>query len=259
MQTNKTYIYPYKNGSASAKALAEALGVKQIKTVGSKFNPNGKTIINWGSGSMSNHYLAAANSVLNPSDVVAQITNKLKFFETVDDNLVVPWTTDREFVNDWLGEGKKVVVRHKLTGHSGDGIEILEGNVHIPHAPLYTQYVPKKDEFRIHVAKKGDDAFVFDIQQKKRKNDVADDDVDWKIRNLAGGFIYARENIIVPQCVEDVALEVFKETGLDFGAVDIIFNEHQNRAYALEVNTAPGLTGTTLDKYVSMFKELLDG
>ena len=37
--------------------------------------------------------------------------------------------------------------------------------------------------------------------------------------------------------------------GLKFGAVDLIWNELENKSYVLEINTAPGLTGATLEKY----------
>jgi glutathione synthase/RimK-type ligase-like ATP-grasp enzyme len=42
-------------------------------------------------------------------------------------------------------------------------------------------------------------------------------------------------------------------SGLDFGAVDVIWNERQQRAYVLEINSAPGLEGTTIDDYVRYF------
>ena len=42
-----------------------------------------------------------------------------------------------------------------------------------------------------------------------------------------------------------------KVLGLDFGAVDIIYNKQEDKWYVLEVNTAPGIYGTTLDKYVN--------
>jgi len=45
----KTFIYPYMKGSKSAKALAQALGIKQIKREGSGFKPRGKRVINRGS------------------------------------------------------------------------------------------------------------------------------------------------------------------------------------------------------------------
>ena len=43
--------------------------------------------------------------------------------------------------------------------------------------------------------------------------------------------------------------------GLDFGAVDVLWNERQQKAYVCEVNTAPGLEGITLDNYLKEIKE----
>lgn len=265
-----TYIYSYNPHSASAKALAEGLGVRRIKHVGSKFDPNGNVIINWGSSTMSGHWEFAADAVINPASAVEAVTNKLSFFEMVDSELTVPWTKSTGDAEEWAFEGKTIVVRHKLTGHSGDGIEIIEGNTDkipdVPQAPLYTLYVPKKDEYRVHCYRHKvdtdllDSAYtssVFDVQRKARKLDVPNEEVDWRIRNLNGGFIYQRQDIDVPDVVTDVALKVFDQTGLDFGAVDIIYQESKNKAFALEINTAPGLSGTTLEKYVEMFKELL--
>ena len=47
-----------------------------------------------------------------------------------------------------------------------------------------------------------------------------------------------------------------KALGLDFGAVDIIYNEAEDQHYVLEVNTAPGLEGTTLQKYTEAILEM---
>jgi D-alanine-D-alanine ligase-like ATP-grasp enzyme len=41
--------------------------------------------------------------------------------------------------------------------------------------------------------------------------------------------------------------------GLDFGAVDLIVAK-DGRVYVLEVNTAPGIEGITLEKYVKAFQ-----
>jgi len=51
----------------------------------------------------------------------------------------------------------------------------------------------------------------------------------------------------------DEGLASVMALGLDFGAVDIVYNENDNKAYVLEINTAPGLSGTTLEKYVEVF------
>lgn len=261
-----TYIYSYNPHSASAKALADALGIKRIKHHNSKYKPKADdVIINWGCTRLPDYITHSHSSRLNDDYLIAPMTDKLRFFRNLSQDvseLLVPWTTDPEQVKVWLSEGKAVVARTKLTGHSGEGIVILEGaGTEIVEASLYTLYVPKKDEYRVHCVKYeglGDVYHeIFDIQQKKRKNDVPDEEVDWRVRNLNGGFIYARQDIAVPDVVKDVALQVFKQTNLDFGAVDIIYNDKQKKAYALEVNTAPGLTGTTLEKYVEMFKEIL--
>lgn len=264
-----TYIYSYNPHSASAKALAEGLGVKRIKHHNSKYKPKpDDVIINWGSSNLPDNLDDAF--AINDSTTIGKVTNKLSFFEMIDSELTVPWTKSTGDAEEWAFEGKTIVVRHKLTGHSGDGIEIIEGNTDkipdVPQAPLYTLYTPKKDEYRIHCYRHLDDAepdnpnlvvSVFDVQRKARKLDVPNEEVDWRVRNLNGGFIYQRQDIDVPAAVTDVALKVFQQTSLDFGAVDIIYNDKQKKAYALEVNTAPGLTGTTLEKYVEMFKELL--
>ena len=45
--------------------------------------------------------------------------------------------------------------------------------------------------------------------------------------------------------------------GLDFGAVDVIYNEKYGRAYVLEVNTAPGLGEGIAIMYARVFMEKL--
>jgi D-alanine-D-alanine ligase-like ATP-grasp enzyme len=90
------------------------------------------------------------------------------------------------------------------------------------------------------------------VQQKRRRLDV--ENPNWQVRNHANGFIYARENVNPPQCVIDAAKIVFNKcTELDFGAVDVIYNAKQDRAYVLEINSAPGLEGQTLQDYADYF------
>lgn len=118
---------------------------------------------------------------------------------------------------------------------------------------LYVKYIPKKDEYRVHLGlTKSGDIQTIAVQQKKRKLDH--DEPNWKIRNHANGFIYAREGVDPPVGVFDAAHDCLLRSGLDFGAFDVIWNESQQKAYVLEVNTAPGLEGQTLDDYVNYFK-----
>lgn len=256
-------LYAYKEGSQGAKALAQGLGIKRIKHVGSKFKGSQrKLVINWGCSELPPEVMKCR--VFNNPAAVKVASNKLHFFSQMyGHNEVTPagqphvsipdYTADKEVVVGWLVEGATVVARQKLQGHSGEGIVIIKPGEAIVDAPLYVKYVPKQSEWRIHVL----DGVVVDIQRKARNREVADENVNWAVRNHANGFVYARnEGVVPPAMVEEQAIIAVQVCGLDFGAVDIIWNEHRKLAYVLEINTAPGLTGSTLDGYVERFNVL---
>ena len=73
------------------------------------------------------------------------------------------------------------------------------------------------------------------------------------IRNIHTGWVYCRDNYIPDPTSIQLAIDAVQAVGLDFGAVDLIYNQHYNQFYILEVNTAPGLEGTTLINYVNAF------
>tara|TARA_B100001063_G_scaffold227047_2_gene237157 strand:- start:5765 stop:6559 length:795 start_codon:yes stop_codon:yes gene_type:complete len=255
------FMYPYKGGSASVLALAEEIGAKRIRRNGSRFKGNQeKKVINWGCSELPDEVKLC--NVLNKPDAVAKASNKLSFFNAVrqfnntsyDEYINIPmFTTSKDEAQHWLDRGYKVVERHKLTGHSGEGIKIKQDGDVLEDCPLYVMYVKKKSEWRIHVLS----GEVVDIQRKARDRSVPDEQVNWLVRNHANGFIFARnEDVEVPSQVLEQAVTTVKALGLDFGAVDIIYNERGNEAFVLEVNTAPGLTGSTLTGYAERFKLL---
>lgn len=242
-------LYPYSNASQSAKALKDALGIKMIKKEGSKFKGGKhKTVINWGN-SRSTQEIDLCN-VLNHPSVVSYCVDKLKFCNAMEP-YVPPFRTTREDAELLLKHSQSpIVARTVLNGHSGEGIVIINSIDEMVDAPLYTQYIPKEQEYRVHVFL----GEAFFVQRKARKKDVPDDQVNWKVRNLAGGFIYQHNYLAVPESVVLMAKEVVARLGLDFGAVDIIYHRKDISPYVLEINTAPGLTGTTLQKYVEQFE-----
>jgi hypothetical protein len=254
-------IVAYKNGSASAKALSAALGLKLLKHEGKEKKLG--TLINWGLSKRPERIIWAEN-LLNHPDSVALATNKLLAFENMDGWCTIPeFTKRKEEALEWLAEGVSVVARQKLNGHSGQGIVLMDKIADIVDAPLYTKYIKKNNEYRVHVFQ----GVPFFIQRKARDFDVPVEQVNWQIRNHANGFIFA--HVGVQEMLEDLgqleALQVeacnaVLALGLDFGAVDVLQrgNAHNHDFVVLEVNTAPGLEGTTLEKYVERFKEVLE-
>lgn len=267
---NKLFVMPYNMGSESAKKIADALGIKRVNKNNTKLRGGpDKILINWGNSVLEHPELLKCR-VYNRPGSVRTATNKLRFFAALKDEdeegdlpFVTPdWTNSRNTAAMWVREGKLVVVRYKLNAHSGDGIELVDrdtvfekhNNV-MPAAPLYTLYVPKKDEYRLHFVRGQGTVF------KQRKALIrGTESPNFKIRNLAGGFIYANQDVQTPEVVDKVA-ELFyndyNSLGLDFGCLDIIYNEKDNKAYILECNTAPGLAGKTLDLYTETFRKLL--
>ncbi|MNQ62405.1 hypothetical protein D3C85_767480 [compost metagenome] len=144
--------------------------------------------------------------------------------------------------------------RTTLTGNSGKGIALLEPYDEILEdiAPLYTKYAKQEQEYRVHVFQ-GKPIF---LQRKARKRAVADENVNWKIRNHANGFIFAHKDVVVPVIIQHAAVDACAVLGLDFGAVDVALGK-DGKVYVFEVNTAPGIEGTCLEAYVNAFKEVM--
>ena len=152
-------------------------------------------------------------------------------------------------------EGSIVFARTLLRASSGRGIvEMLPDHpdTHDTRAELYVRYVQKKHEYRIHVM----DGNVIDTQRKALPRELEGrEDVNFRIRNLENGFIFTRnDGHVVPDVVCNVAIAAVQALGLNFGAADVIYQERSRRAYVLEVNTAPGLQGTTVTKYAEALR-----
>lgn len=243
----KYKIFAYNPRSQGARELRRRLGCLMIRHTGRYRGFRNHAIINWGSSGLP-IWEQRVGEVLNNPEAVLFSTNKLRTFEVLSwaNISVPPWTTEIREAQEWLQKGKKVVCRTILNGHSGNGIVIVIDNG-LVHAPLYTQYVPKKKEFRIHVFR----GRVIDRQEKRRRR--GNIQVDNYVRSYANGWVFCRDNLVLPDGIDQLAINTVEALGLDFGAVDIIWNEHYNKCYVLEVNSAPGIEGSTADNYARAF------
>jgi len=246
----KYRVLPYKMGSRSARLLGRTLGGFCVYPR-RRYRPRGDhVIINWGfSGEASwfNRMRETGAVLLNPPSAVAAASDKLRAFRAFDEAEVraVPFTTDPTLARQWLADGKSVVCRTLTRASGGRGIIITDPGDDLPAAPLYTKLLKKRAEYRVHCTR----GEVFSSAMKRRTYRVADEDVNWRIRNHDNGWIFARQGIALPPHVGEVAQQAVAALGLDFGAVDVL--EKRDGAYVLEVNTACGLEGTTLDDYVN--------
>ena len=244
-------IYPYKQGSRSARALADALGGRVLRLQGSTYRYRERdTIINWGSSNRMGEFGAVLNSPIS----VAIASDKLRFFNHIaqtDAHLQpqIPefWTNE----NDIPNEAFPIVCRTILNGHSGAGIVIANDRSQLVRSPLYVRYMKKRDEYRIHVGSEG----IIAIQRKAIPNGT--EPTDTRIRNHHNGYVFVRGDVNPPEQVLHQATAAINALGLDFGAVDIIWNNHYQLATVLEVNTAPGLEGQTITDYANYFRNLI--
>lgn len=248
----RVFVYPYKAGSASAKAIAEGLGAKRIKLTRSRYvRKPGDIIINWGSSD-------TALTTINDDRLVGIVSNKLQFFQMLNEGSPIPdYTTDRSVASQWITEGHSVCCRTILNGHSGNGLVLADTEEQLVNAPLYTKYVKKKDEYRVHCFKNPEtsEVEVFHVQRKAKRREV--ESPNYRIRNHANGFVFVMGDVNPPACVLEAARYIFQQTGLDFGAIDVGYNERSDSVVVYEVNTAPGVEGTTLQKYIEMLRNFL--
>ena len=178
--------------------------------------------------------------------VTPRVLNKIEQFRAFTEHQVScpAWTTDP---NEVANLGSKTVFARRLINSTG-GRGIVEFQVgteeRIVQAPLYTAYIPKKAEYRYHIF----NGKVIDVQQKRKRRDH-DEDRNTRVRNLSNGYVYCRDGISPPDGAADLAIRAVAAVGYQYGAVDMVYNEKQNKCYVLEVNSRPGLMGTTLERY----------
>lgn len=241
----------YKPRSHSGRALAKALGV--LRTTPQQVRKYGDfpLLINWGSTERRFN-----GRYINRPEAVALAVDKLKSLEAFLQNGVPhpEFTTDYDCAAQWREDGLDVIARRLLRANSGRGIVLVraeDGEARLPRAPLYTKYIKKADEYRVHIM----DGQVLDISQKRKRRGV--EDADYQIRNHHNGWVYCREDVDCPDCVVAASLAAVSSLGLEFGAVDCGYNRKNDVATVYEVNTAPGLEGTTLERYVEGICDLL--
>lgn len=253
----KYYVYPY-GPSNSARAVANSLGGKLLRRVGTTYRPRaGDILINWGSRTLPNVLTnnVPRYTILNKPEAVNIGSSKILTFEALQRHNVrtVLFTRDQARARDWLGDNH-VVGRNADRGQAGAGITFYHRDT--PPAQLrqhlfYTKYFRKEREFRVHVM---NGRAIFTQEKLKREGVEFEHDRKY-IRSHHNGWVFAFNHLRAkpsPQGLEDVAIGACNAVGLDFCGVDIGWNARHGFA-VFEVNTAPGIEETSLDRYTTNF------
>ena len=255
-------VYPYKMGSGSAKDLSRLLNAKRVRPDGTYIPKVGHTVINWGSSVVPNWFNKAISRgirILNNPKSVKIASNKLYALSTLDEaGVPVPeYTTSISIAQKWVNQGYIVIERHLLNGNSARGTRAVgkyDDNLpsDLQYAPLYTKYIPKTNEFRVHIF----NGEVIDYIEKKRKaKEKRPENYNKYLCSHEMGWVFCRRTAKHIDKVKELAKKTTSVLGLDFAAVDIIW--YDNNAYVLEANTAPGIMGYSLRKYVNSFRNFV--
>lgn len=236
---------PNSNKSQGLKLLKEELrlrghDVKEIKVRNSLYRPHpSDIIICW--GVPKSHYPGELNGN------AANAANKLKAFQMMVHN-GLRWSTSVEEAKTW----RLTYCRTLLSASQGKGIVVAQSPAEVVPAPLYTKgIVEVEGEYRVHVF----DGQVIDFAKKMRMNSdrLTEEGITANplIRNFENGYIFGRDGVTLNSEVARVAIESVEDLGMQFGAVDLVLSSRSGKAFTLEVNSAPGLMGSTVDKYAS--------
>lgn len=202
--------------------------------------------INWGNSSPLQ--ALPRQKVLNPPDKVANAIDKLRAFNLWKERgIAIPFYSDSKCDVDL--DNHVYLARLHTTGSGGEGIVVLRKGDEVPEAPLYVRYIPKREEYRVHVFC----GSAIHVQQKRRRSGVEQSADEKLIRNYDNGWVFCNVDLTqVDPSLLELAVKACAALGLDFGALDMVKSNHDGEYYVLECNTAPGLDSpTAIQKYTS--------
>ena len=168
------------------------------------------------------------------------------------------FTESKHIAELWMKEEgiKTIVCRTLLRGKSGKGIVIADTADQLVDAPVYVAYQKKTNEYRIQLFK---GELVCIREKRLKKGYIKPEGRDGRVRSHDNGYVFCEPLEPVPEHVIDMAKEAAKVTSSDFVGVDIAYHKPTDYWFMLEVNSAPGMEGKTIEQYseaiIKRFKE----
>lgn len=103
-------------------------------------------------------------------------------------------------------------------------------------------------EYRVHIFA----GHAINIDKKYLRDGFEEQEIRHKTH-----YRYSRV-VKFPDDLISASVMAVDSLGLDFGAVDIGYDESENKCYVLEVNSAPGMRQSLVDRYLACIKAFVD-
>lgn len=159
------------------------------------------------------------------------------------------FTESKEIAAWWMREDKSTIVcRTLLRAKSGKGIVIADTVEQLVDASVYVVYQKKTNEYRVQFFK---GELVCVREKRLRKGYEKPEGRDGRVRSHDNGYVFCEPLEPLPEEAIDMARKASKVTGSDFAGVDIAFHKPTNYWFLLEVNSAPGMEGLTVEQYAN--------
>jgi hypothetical protein len=262
-----SFIICSHNNGESARALADMLGCRLASHKLTNPLPSKHKIINLGCSTDSPLTSRMTGQViLNSTAAVTRASSKIRTLErlnSVESSVIPPFRTDVREVALLVAQGESWVARTLDRASSGRGIELMTpASIQngIPRASVYVKAIDKRREYRVHVGRFAGQSRILDVTRKIRRPGVDDTNRPF-VWNHDNDFIFVRNGVnrdTIPRSLLMNAIRAVQALGLNFGAVDIVVPRGgrivEAASYVLEVNTAQGMEGTTLEAYAQFFR-----
>lgn len=271
---NRIYVFPWDQLSEGATAVAAALNCQKLLRERSRYGPqHGDVLVNWGASDIDKWMYQRVDpekdkiTVLN-RDVSVTIDKRI-FFDRCEGMYAVPkaitfkkGASRLDMARSMIEKGVlsyPVLCRVKVKGKDGEGIVIAKSAKELVDAPLYVQLEEKSAEYRVHVGRNRDGSTsIIGVQQKFLPNGVKAEDRVLRTTSSGCYFVWTKdgEPVKVPDQVSLAAMNVFDRfPELTFGGLDVIYDKARDRAFVVEINSAPEMTEKSANLYAEFFQQ----
>jgi glutathione synthase/RimK-type ligase-like ATP-grasp enzyme len=295
MKKSDTFIYYSPATDVTGKALATALGIKGGSKLPAKA-PG--IVIGWGAKTKDSVNLGKSSVLNHPDRIPDNRNKFKTLQKLAAAKVNVADICTAGDVSSTLKSGKKMqlpLVGRTNYHQGGKGFWLCMTHGQVADATkkgaqYFQNYIGIKDEYRLHIF---GDKLIYAVKKVQRSNmnkafteqhaekikasaekgkkKIDDDtmayvlervgkrvqpDADMIVRSNMRGWKFSHVKS-VSKDLEAVAVKALKAVGLEFGAVDCCTDE-DGKHWIIEINSGPGLQGTSFDTYVASFNAALD-